>query len=824
MRLDELLKKGKRISRNALVTTLTSSLLFSTCSNKSTGPEPPNYPTITQTINNSKDNTLTLGNYELFIPKGSTDSATTITFSVPPRDSYVKDINPAFPSGNISLEFDKSPKSTIIAKFPNPNLNVPSGVGIVFNKRDSAYSILEGDVEGAEAVVSLPFSSGLQKSSSESAENSLNGLISLIIKYNSSPPACFQNINLTGNVSSMVLSDEPIAVLVHGLSSNPSTFEQITSTGESTHHDMNLLYNDRVLLFQYPSGKHVQENADSLYNRLNREIFSKNSKIAVDLIGHSMGGVLARYVELNHPNKIRNLITLGSPHNGTVKDEEIRGIDYALGNSLSLEIFLSMQGVFTDGAKDLYKNSDLLNLMNKSNRSTSTAYFTIAGTKGKIWSDLIDGSNPDDGFIPVSSADMQNPAFPSTRERPVRLESKLVNLDHEGLAKGSTEVFISVADFVREPTHPHPLLIASPKKGEAPLEVLLDASASEPHEYITSYEFNFKDGSPFYKETRANAPDGLFDGKTKHVYQITGTYLPFVVVSNSSGDFSYAKDTVIVEEKTLEGKIAFSSVRQGNAYIFSINPDGSSEVNLTENLGLWAISPSWSPDASKIVFSATNSHNHNIWIMNADGSDKTQLTSSSMQETEPAFSPNGARIAYSAAYVSGYEQILIMNSDGSNPQAVTTDYDHYYWSVDWSPNSSNLVFVSNRDGDEHGEIYTIRLDGTNVRRLTNNSAYDVAPSYSPDGRKIALSSDRTGNYEIFLMNADGSSPIDISNSPNTNEGSPSFSKDGKFIVYSSVPVGSQSSYSEIWIMNADGTGQKRITNNYYDDDEPDWSK
>jgi len=86
-----------------------------------------------------------------------------------------------------------------------------------------------------------------------------------------------------------------------------------------------------------------------------------------------------------------------------------------------------------------------------------------------------------------------------------------------------------------------------------------------------------------------------------------------------------------------------------------------------------------------------------------------------------------------------------------------------------------IAFASDRDGNY--EIYVMNPDGSGQKRLTNNSAADFAPSWSPDGKRIAFTSDRDGNGEIYLMNADGTGVRRLTNSP-ANDGGPSWSPDG----------------------------------------------
>ena len=130
------------------------------------------------------------------------------------------------------------------------------------------------------------------------------------------------------------------------------------------------------------------------------------------------------------------------------------------------------------------------------------------------------------------------------------------------------------------------------------------------------------------------------------------------------------------------------------------------------------------------------------------------------------------------------------------------------------PLEGRIAFYSDRDGNF--EIYAMNADG--VKRLTNNSAYDSSPSWSPDGRRIAFHSNKDGNWEIYAMNADGSGVERLTNDL-ANDGAPSWSPDGRRIAFHSYRDGNW----EIYAMNADGSGVKRLTNNHAGDRVPSWS-
>ena len=122
--------------------------------------------------------------------------------------------------------------------------------------------------------------------------------------------------------------------------------------------------------------------------------------------------------------------------------------------------------------------------------------------------------------------------------------------------------------------------------------------------------------------------------------------------------------------------------------------------------------------------------------------------------------------------------------------------------------NGKIAFVSRRDGND--EIYVMNPDGSNQTNLTNNSADDYAPAWSPEGAKIAFVSNRNGNSQIFVMNADGSDPVQLTFDGFSYPGSLSWSPDGTKIAF--CASWSQNFASDIFIINSDGSPLTRLTN------------
>jgi len=260
-------------------------------------------------------------------------------------------------------------------------------------------------------------------------------------------------------------------------------------------------------------------------------------------------------------------------------------------------------------------------------------------------------------------------------------------------------------------------------------------------------------------------------------------------------------------------RIAYTKYGESGPEIWVMDADGSGSRRLGPGSG-----PSWSPDGSKLAFAKTVDGNTDIYFMDAaDGDHVTRLTTHPAEDHGPAWSPDGSMIAFNSDR-SGSDQIWRTNVEagswGYNLTQLTEDTSHHRVNnfISWSPDGLWIAFEADRDRDDP-EIYLANaVDGTDQRRLTFTRALDEVPSWSPDGRRILFSSDRhddpqSGTYDIYIMDADGSNRKRLTITPGAAS-YPSMSPDGKHIVYTYSLRDDDA--AEIWIMNADGSGQRRL--------------
>lgn len=167
----------------------------------------------------------------------------------------------------------------------------------------------------------------------------------------------------------------------------------------------------------------------------------------------------------------------------------------------------------------------------------------------------------------------------------------------------------------------------------------------------------------------------------------------------------------------------------------------------------YSYAPSVSPDGNEIVFTrdSTGQGGFDIWVMNIDGSTPHALTSDSANEDHPSWSPDGSRIVFERG-----SALYVMNADGTNVQRLTPDEVIEAASPSWSPDGATIAFVS-RPGSAAWHIYTIKPDGTGLKPLTSGLDNDVDPSWSPDGSRIIFGSTRgyPSPGSIWSMRPDG---------------------------------------------------------------------
>lgn len=181
--------------------------------------------------------------------------------------------------------------------------------------------------------------------------------------------------------------------------------------------------------------------------------------------------------------------------------------------------------------------------------------------------------------------------------------------------------------------------------------------------------------------------------------------------------------------------------------------------------------------------------------MNSDGSGLVNLTQNPARDMCPSFSPDGKRVAFvtNRDGNTALFNLYSMNVDGSDQQRAYLGWGLIF-SSSWSPDGREITFVSDVVGSGNFELFSVALDDPlHGKQLTHRPRSDASPSVSPDGKRIAFASNTDGNWEIYVMNRDGSGLLRLTRNA-ADDGTPQFSKDGSKIIFSSNRSGKSALY------------------------------
>src|SRR5437899_6054800 len=207
----------------------------------------------------------------------------------------------------------------------------------------------------------------------------------------------------------------------------------------------------------------------------------------------------------------------------------------------------------------------------------------------------------------------------------------------------------------------------------------------------------------------------------------------------------------------------------------------------------------FSPDQKQIIFQAeekdTGNPFYQIFVMDLETGKYRRVSSGIGRTTCSYFSPDGKKIIFASSHL--------------DPDAKKHQAEEYRRREEDKQAGRRRNYQW--DFDPYMDIFEANPDGSALKRLTDAKGYDAEGSYSPDGKQIVFCSNRDGNLELYIMDADGKNVRQLTHAPDCYNGGPFFSPDRRRVIFGSDRK--KKDFLQIYMVNADGTGERALTDN-----------
>ena len=265
------------------------------------------------------------------------------------------------------------------------------------------------------------------------------------------------------------------------------------------------------------------------------------------------------------------------------------------------------------------------------------------------------------------------------------------------------------------------------------------------------------------------------------------------------------------------GRIIFTCTRGDWNQLCWVNADGTDYQQLT-TLDAHSYYPVYSPRGGSVVYASNQDGGvFDLFLTILDGSPLIRLTKSIGNVISPSFSPDGSRILFANRAAEGPTSLWTIDATGANPDLLYAAPNTIV-AADWAPVGNRIAFAMAVEQPEVYEVFVMDEDGTDVRQLTRGlPGIGGSLDWSLDGKSLLIYAGVPGDKNIFLINVDAQTAVQLTNGG--NNAAAAFSPDGQWIAFNSLRNNDQ---ADIFIMRPDGTDVRQVTNHPEPDWQPQW--
>ena len=301
---------------------------------------------------------------------------------------------------------------------------------------------------------------------------------------------------------------------------------------------------------------------------------------------------------------------------------------------------------------------------------------------------------------------------------------------------------------------------------------------------------------------------------------IPATRLDLKDITASNSDLPTALPTFTpppIPTKPNIGRIIFTCTRGDFNQLCLVNADGTGYQQIT-NVQSHNYYPVYSPDGSSIVYASNQNGGYfDLFLFIFEGSRLLRLTENIGNTLSPSFSPDGSRIVFVNRAAEGPASLWTVEVTGKNPKLLYAGPNTIV-SADWSPDGKTIAFAMAVGSPNAYEVFLMDSDGTNVRQLTNGlPGIGGSLDWSPDGKYLLIYAGSEGDKNIFQIDVEAQTAAQLTDGG--NNAASSYSPDGFWIAFNSLRNDDQ---ADLFIMRADGSSMRQITDNPEPDWQPQW--